>query len=408
MTQGNEYHDVKGHFTDKANDGGACYHEFGTLKSKSAKEKYIISKGFEKQRLKKDGYYHSEKPYVDKWGKKHDIYARYVDGELFYHPNYWGTKESGYATYEEAKKALEDKYNVDKYAKPFEWLKKEDPEKYESIRNDIENDLKERGYSLNENYSFDYEPKDDFLKMVADKPNGIKIEEMFGKNKQKTLRASFVFLYEFAKKHLKDFDDLERNFAFGDVSSPKKPIFGKNEDELMANINKAVDQKAEEYRAKNEKYKKEKEKETKQIGEYLKGFENLDIFQKDFDTSKFDDDNITEGTRVGGYSGYSQSNSAIASKEQGSMPMSNWTKEDILSYLEDNEQLKPYIGIFKKMPLKKLKDTALRYDGWHHTGKFYNQTDFYSIGSPREIIQSLINDKENYDFDNGIKKGLGV
>lgn len=25
--QGNEYHDIKGHFTDKANDGGACHHD---------------------------------------------------------------------------------------------------------------------------------------------------------------------------------------------------------------------------------------------------------------------------------------------------------------------------------------------------------------------------------------------
>lgn len=199
--QGNEYHDIKGHFTDKTNDGGACYHEFGTLKSKSAKEKYIASKGFEK--IRGNGYYHKEIPYVDKWGKKHDIYARYVDGDLFYN------------------------------------------------------------------------------------------------------------LYSLDKKE-------------------------------------------------------------------------------------------------SGYSGYSQSNSAIASKEQGSMPMSHWTKEEILGYLEDNDQLKPYIDVFKKMSLKKLKDTTLHYDGWHHTGKFYNQTDFYSINSPREIIQSMINDKKNYIFDNGLKKELGI
>ena len=28
--QGNEYHDIKGHFTDKANDGGVCYHNTST------------------------------------------------------------------------------------------------------------------------------------------------------------------------------------------------------------------------------------------------------------------------------------------------------------------------------------------------------------------------------------------
>lgn len=407
--QGNEYHDIKGHFTDKANDGGTCYHEFGTLKSKSAKEKYIVSKGFKK--IRGYGYYHKEAPYIDKWGNEHDIYARYVDGDLFYNFYSLGKKENSYATYEEAKKAWEEKYSIEKHMKPFEWLKKEDPEKYEKIKGEIENRLKRGSIPFgDEMYSFDYEPKSDALKEALKGQNSMKIEELIGGNKAKGLKASFVKFYNFAKNRLDDFEELKKYFAFGDVGSGKQ-IYGKNEEDLLNNINKKVDEKAEEYRKRNAKFKEEMELEKKQEQKelrYLKGFENLDIFQKDFDVDKFDDDNITFGTRVGGYSGYSQSNSAIASKEQGSMPMSHWTKEEILSYLEDNEQLKPYIDVFKKMSLKKLKDTTLHYDGWHHTGKFYNQTDFYSISSPREIIQSVINDKKEYKFDNGLKKGLGV
>lgn len=403
--QGNEYHDIKGHFTDKANDGGACYHEFSTLKSKSAKDKYIASKGFEK--IMGYGYYHKEAPYIDKWGKKHDIYARYVDGDLFYSLYSLGKKENGYATYEEIKKALEDKYSVEKCIKPFEWIKKEDPEKYEKIKSEIENRLKEGRITLSdEAFGFDYAPKNEALKNRS----SMKIREMIGGKKARSLEASLIHLSDFAKERLDDFDELKTDFAFGDVGY-NRPIYGKDEEDLLNNINKKVDEKAEEYRKRNAKYKEERELEEKQEQKelrYLKGFENLDIFQKDFDVEKFDDDNITFGTRVGGYSGYSQSNSAIASKEQGSMPMSHWTKEEILSYLEDNDQLKPYIDVFKKMSLKKLKDTTLHYDGWHHTGKFYNQTDFYSISSPREIIQSVINDKKNYNFDNGLKKGLGI
>ena len=101
---------------------------------------------------------------------------------------------------------------------------------------------------------------------------------------------------------------------------------------------------------------------------------------------------MTSGTRVGGYIGHSKSASAEASEQYGSMPMSHWTKDKILDTIEEfdnDEQIVPFFKYMKTLPLSRLRGIVLYPDGWHHTGMFYSQTDFYSIKSPRDIVLGL-------------------
>ena len=59
--------------------------------------------------------------------------------------------------------------------------------------------------------------------------------------------------------------------------------------------------------------------------------------------------------------------------------MSRWTKKDILEGIEeayDDEDVK---AAAKKLALSDLKRIFLICSGWHHTSKYYNCTDFYSV-----------------------------
>lgn len=75
-------------------------------------------------------------------------------------------------------------------------------------------------------------------------------------------------------------------------------------------------------------------------------------------------------TRLSGYSGYSMSNNAVDAYNNGEMPISKWTKDIFLKQCEDEG-----INIDKITEYKKY----LKKSSWHHTSKFYNATDFYSI-----------------------------
>lgn len=78
-----------------------------------------------------------------------------------------------------------------------------------------------------------------------------------------------------------------------------------------------------------------------------------------------------------GYSGYSMSNRAVDAYEDGEMPLSKWTKKMIISEVVEHEH-------FTEEELKKyhknvLAEYFLFESSWHHTSKFCNATDFYSI-----------------------------
>lgn len=82
-----------------------------------------------------------------------------------------------------------------------------------------------------------------------------------------------------------------------------------------------------------------------------------------------------------GYSHYSMSNNAKTAYSKGSKPLSKWTKKDIIDRID--EVIKGYnlplnIDDYKKMRMSELKN-YLKKQGYHHTSKYYNITDFYDL-----------------------------
>lgn len=303
--QGNEYHDIKGHFTDKANDGGACKHNV---------EKELLKK---RNEIKK------------KW-------ANYED-EFGFLPSMTGEKLKEYEK------------DWDDFQKEFEasgW------ERYTNNR------------FYNENYKAEGE--------------------------------------EFQRSYDPERD--EEWFEFKKLGRPQDKAYHsvKEAMEDLARYKKEVEEEK-----KQEELQKVKEKEMRSIYGKLSDQEKREgILSGKYDPSvTLSDYKITEGEKVGGYVGHSKSKSALASEESGSMPKSKWTKDKLLEYVTNEEDLMPFADDFKKMPLKDLKDIALYEDGWHHTGMYYNRTSYYGINSPSEIANKL---KDYINLHEGLKKGLGV
>lgn len=82
-----------------------------------------------------------------------------------------------------------------------------------------------------------------------------------------------------------------------------------------------------------------------------------------------------------GYSHYSMSNNAKTAYSKGSKPLSKWTKKAIIDRID--EVIKGYnlplnIDDYKKIKINELKN-YLKKQGYHHTSKYYNITDFYDL-----------------------------
>ncbi len=77
------------------------------------------------------------------------------------------------------------------------------------------------------------------------------------------------------------------------------------------------------------------------------------------------------------------SNNAVVAYENGQKPLSNFTKEDA-------EALSELTGL--KWTLKEVKDFIKDSGevGYHHTSKFYNKTNFYSIAEAIKNSDSSI------------------
>lgn len=91
-----------------------------------------------------------------------------------------------------------------------------------------------------------------------------------------------------------------------------------------------------------------------------------------------------KGDNYGRYKGWSMSNNAVAAYEDGEMPISKWSKKVIIERIEEaidakEIELQCSLEELKKLPLKVLRDNCLTYTSWHHTSKFFNQTNFYSL-----------------------------
>lgn len=97
-----------------------------------------------------------------------------------------------------------------------------------------------------------------------------------------------------------------------------------------------------------------------------------------------------------GYHGFSMSNRAIEAYNNDEKPFSKWTKQDILDVIEEYKQesndsaVHLFYTVFyelAKVRADVLKAHLLQKTSWHHTGKFCNCTDFYSIDF--DLIDSL-------------------
>lgn len=94
---------------------------------------------------------------------------------------------------------------------------------------------------------------------------------------------------------------------------------------------------------------------------------------------------------MAGYNGWSMSNNAVDAYENGEMPLSKWDKKAILDAIEyEDLELKCSLDKMRALPLKILKEYFLKYTSWHHTSKFYNCTNFYSLDI--DYIEKLTND----------------
>lgn len=70
---------------------------------------------------------------------------------------------------------------------------------------------------------------------------------------------------------------------------------------------------------------------------------------------------------------YSMSRNAAAAYRDNEMPLSKWTKTEILSECGEKAEM------LKLLHLPELRLHLLRNTGYHHTSAMYNRTEFYAI-----------------------------
>ena len=106
-----------------------------------------------------------------------------------------------------------------------------------------------------------------------------------------------------------------------------------------------------------------------------------------------------------GYIGYSRSERSAYAIENYEVPKSLIKRDLILNYLEsdnfkefleekniERKKIEKIINELKNRPLKDWKNVTklINPSSWHHTGKFYNKTDHYSLN---DIAEFLMNNK---------------
>lgn len=86
-----------------------------------------------------------------------------------------------------------------------------------------------------------------------------------------------------------------------------------------------------------------------------------------------------------GYIGSSMSVNAKNAYDNDEKPRSKWTKQEIVDEIERVTGLDA-----SKLTTDELRSRFLSYAGYHHTGKYYNRTDFYEIDIPENLTQADI------------------
>lgn len=87
-----------------------------------------------------------------------------------------------------------------------------------------------------------------------------------------------------------------------------------------------------------------------------------------------------------GYVDYSMSENAWNAHQSGEKTWSEWRKDDFIERFSPEFQ-----PIARKLTLKELKGALLFKTGWHHTSKYYNQTDFFAVAD--NYVQELTAEK---------------
>ena len=86
-----------------------------------------------------------------------------------------------------------------------------------------------------------------------------------------------------------------------------------------------------------------------------------------------------------GYIGQRMSERAEEAYEMGEKPFSKWTKSEIIERLQklidsgELESSEEDMKRIKRLTARVVKIAFLKKSSWHHTGKYYNETDFYDI-----------------------------
>ena len=102
-----------------------------------------------------------------------------------------------------------------------------------------------------------------------------------------------------------------------------------------------------------------------------------------------------------GYIGNKMSVRAYEAYESGEKPLSKWTKSDIIECILNirNDFQEKELTIYSKEVLK----VFLICSSWHHTGSYFNETNFYSLDldfielTKNEIIQVLEKKKKDLE-----------
>lgn len=98
-----------------------------------------------------------------------------------------------------------------------------------------------------------------------------------------------------------------------------------------------------------------------------------------------------------GYDGYSMSNNArMAYEDCREMPLSKWTKTELLSAIKSYNVSADIILALQKHNTDTLRRELLMYSGWHHTSEYYNKTNFYAIDADK-ANELTVNCIDNWD-----------
>lgn len=196
--------------------------------------------------------------------------------------------------------------------------------------------------------------------------------------KKKATKAHFEGDYTSPKINkilyfLKDGHTLDETINEFETSEYSKEHITKIYNKFKDGTYKFVEATPEEY--KNEKYVSS---EYQNAIDYNKSVDEVfnDIHNDYYDKTH-------SGVKTGnGYSGYSMSNNAVDAYNRSNKPMSKWTKKAILDEIKsigEEYNLKFDFERLKKENISELRETILTKNGYHHTSKYYNTTDFYCI-----------------------------